>query len=315
MRSTTPPEPEAHAIYRAYAPVYDAIGQARFGARLASWTLEWLEARAFRPARVLDLACGSGAAALVFAAAGCRVVGLDRSAAMLSIARARARDAGLRVALVHGDLRALPRSGPPTTGRRRAAVRQQSQRRERQPAQIGVSSGVRRLSVAGRSSPVVRRWAGRLGWRIAPASFDLVSCFYDSLNYLTADRDLERVFAGVRAALRPGGYLVCDLNTAAEYQTWDQRDTVVYDGRDYLVYNQLSYDPLLRLAEGRIVWFVRELERWWRGEEIHTQRAWSESELRTALEAAGLALVARLAPDGSPADADAPRIVWVARHA
>lgn len=300
MRSATPPEPDIYAIYGAYAPVYDAIGQARFGARLAAWTLEWLGARGVRPARVLDLACGSGGAALVFAGAGCRVVGLDRSAAMLSIARARARDGGLRLTLVRGDLRALPRSGPTAAGR-------EPQASDSQAAPIDASSAVRR------PSPVARRWAGRLGWRIAPASFDLASCFYDSLNYLTADRDLERVFAGVRAALRPGGYLVCDLNTEAEYQTWDERDTVVYDGRDYLVYNQLRYDPLARLAEGRIVWFVRELERWWRGEELHTQRAWSEAELRAALAGAGLTPVARLAPDGGPAPADAPRIVWVAR--
>jgi len=285
-------EQHPHELYRTYAPVYDATGQAWFGARLASWTLDWLDASGVRPARVLDLACGTGAATLVFAAAGCRTVGLDRAPAMLAIARARARDAGVRAAFVQADMRVLPRhdEGPTTNDQRRRVMRP---------------------SFVLRPSSFVR--CSRLGSLVRPARFDLVSCFYDSLNYLTAERDLERVFAGVRAALRLGGYLVCDLNTEAEYQTWDDRDTVVYDGRDHLVYNRLSYDPERRLTEGRIVWFVRELEHWWRGEEIHIQRAWTEAELRGAFAQAGLAVVERLGPDGGPATADSPRVVWVVR--
>src|SRR5262249_14541465 len=113
---------------------------------------------------------------------------------------------------------------------------------------------------------------------LLPSSFDLVTCFADSLNYQIADGDLDRVFAGAAAALGAGGHLVCDLNSEAEYTTWDDRDVVTHDGRDYLVYNKLSYDPETHLAAGRIVWFVRETELWWRGDETHTQRAWSETE-------------------------------------
>ena len=55
-----------------------------------------------QPARVLDLACGTGEAALVFAAAGCEVAGVDQSAAMLEIARGKARDAGYDVYVYAG---------------------------------------------------------------------------------------------------------------------------------------------------------------------------------------------------------------------
>ncbi len=58
------------------------------------------------------------------------------------------------------------------------------------------------------------------------SSFDLVTCFADSLNYLIADGDLDRVFAGAAAALVSGGHLICDLNSQAEYNTWDERDIV-----------------------------------------------------------------------------------------
>ena len=59
-----------------------------------AWALAWLAERGVQPARMLDLACGTGEAALVFAAAGCEVAGVDQSAAMLEIARGKARDAG-----------------------------------------------------------------------------------------------------------------------------------------------------------------------------------------------------------------------------
>src|SRR6476660_2345633 len=95
-------------IYEAYAPIYDAIGQGQFSARMAAWALAWLADQGIRPARVLDLACGTGEAALAFVAAGCEVVGLDCSAAMLQIARGKARGAGYDISFVCGDMRQLP---------------------------------------------------------------------------------------------------------------------------------------------------------------------------------------------------------------
>jgi SAM-dependent methyltransferase len=147
------------------------------------------------------------------------------------------------------------------------------------------------------------------------SAFDLVTCFYGSLNYLVDDGDLECVFAGAAAALRPGGHVLFDINTDAEYTTWDERDVVTYDGRDCLVYNKLSYDPDVRLAEGRIVWFVRETELWWRGEETHTQRAWSDGEVYDGLARAGLALAGRYDVRGNETSEDTGRLLYVAEKA
>jgi SAM-dependent methyltransferase len=250
-------------IYEAYAPIYDAIGQGRFGEHLARGALDRLAERGARIERVLDLACGTGAAALVFAATGCAVVGVDRSAAMLEIARGKARDAGYDISFLESDIRDLSTTDDHL---------------------------------------------------ITLSSFDLATCFCDSLNYLIEDGDLDRVFASVAAALRPGGYLVFDLNTTAEYATWDERDAMTYDGRDCIVYNQLSYDPATRLATGRIVWFVRETELWWRGEETHTERAWTDAEAHAALARAGLGPVERLDVDGKQAMDGAARVIYIAQR-
>jgi len=61
-----------------------------------------------RAARVLDLGCGTAGTGVAFALAGARTVGLDHSPRMLSLASMRAADEGAKLALVEGDVRALP---------------------------------------------------------------------------------------------------------------------------------------------------------------------------------------------------------------
>lgn len=57
---------------------------------------------------VLDLACGSGNAAIVAATTGARVTAVDGAERLLGVARARAAEAGVDIDFRHGDLHALP---------------------------------------------------------------------------------------------------------------------------------------------------------------------------------------------------------------
>lgn len=57
---------------------------------------------------VLDLGTGTGNAALLAAATGATVTGVDLADGLLEQARGRAKAAGLEVSFVHGDLHALP---------------------------------------------------------------------------------------------------------------------------------------------------------------------------------------------------------------
>ena len=58
--------------------------------------------------RVLDLACGTGNAALLAAARGARAVGVDAAPRLLEVARERARSLGVAAEFRQGDLLALP---------------------------------------------------------------------------------------------------------------------------------------------------------------------------------------------------------------
>jgi SAM-dependent methyltransferase len=146
---------------------------------------------------------------------------------------------------------------------------------------------------------------------LLPASFDLITCLYDSLNYLLDTHDLLQVFHAAFTLLKPGGSFVFDLNTEAEFRTWDEHDQVVFADANLFVYNRLNYHPTSGLAYGKIVWFVREIERWYRGEEQHVERNWSDSEIVQLITAAGLRLRERRDPTWQIAPPETPRLVYV----
>ena len=249
--------------YDSYAPIYDATAHDAWSVAQANWIMGWLREHGIMPTSALDLACGTGSAALMFAAAGCHVVGVDQSAAMLEIARGKARDAGADVTFVQADMRCLTKDERRTTKEELA-----------------------RLSIVLRPSSVV-----------------LATCF-DALNELIADTDLERVCMAAAAALQPGGWFVFDM-LKADLLTEDERDVIICNNMDCVVYHRFSYDEETGETTRRVVWLAREIERWWRGEETHMLRAWSDGEVRAALAAAGL----RLAEQHDSHE----RIVYIAR--
>jgi SAM-dependent methyltransferase len=61
-----------------------------------------------RGERVLDLACGTGNAAIEAARAGARVTGLDAAPRLIGVAEARAAAAGVEATFVTGDAQDLP---------------------------------------------------------------------------------------------------------------------------------------------------------------------------------------------------------------
>lgn len=64
-----------------------------------------------RPFAVLDLACGTGNISLPLARRGYRVTGVDKSFEMIEIARAKARDLGLKAKFLVADMRSFEHDG------------------------------------------------------------------------------------------------------------------------------------------------------------------------------------------------------------
>src|SRR5215207_3632274 len=98
-----------------YAPFYDWENARTVARRDVAF---WHGLARQQTAAVLELGGGTGRLAVPLLKSGARLVGIDRSAAMLRRARTKARRTGLgsRVRLVRGDIRRLPFRARPGFG-------------------------------------------------------------------------------------------------------------------------------------------------------------------------------------------------------
>lgn len=127
-----------------------------------------------------------------------------------------------------------------------------------------------------------------------PDQFDLVTCWFDSLNYLLRIEDVQSAFARAYAALKPGGWFIFDINTiyglAVDWQK--QNCYVQQETEDLLELHQTNYDFEKRMATMRITWFVRNEGEWQRYEEIHFERAYSIDKIKNTLASVGFSFEA-----------------------
>ena len=83
--------------FTAVAPYYDLLMRDVPYKGWVEYLHQLLDARGFRPQRILDLACGTGSVSELLAGQGYEVVGVDVSAPMVERARAKALAKGLPV--------------------------------------------------------------------------------------------------------------------------------------------------------------------------------------------------------------------------
>lgn len=151
------------------------------------------------------------------------------------------------------------------------------------------------------------------------AQFDLVTCWYDSLNYLLTAEDLGAAFHSAAAALRPGGLYVFDMNTpralAVEWQA--QACHLQQDAPGRLEVHTNSMDYETGVASVRIICFEQGVDgRWERNDEIHRQRGYPLAEIEALLRDAGLEVLACWGnlDDHTPPTAASNRAWFVARR-
>lgn len=121
-------------------------------------------------------------------------------------------------------------------------------------------------------------------------SFDIVTCWFDSLNYLVELEDLEKVFGGVHRTLKIDGLFIFDMNTIyglavnwQRYPCYVQQDTP-----EFFEIHRPSYDFEKNIATMRIKGFVKERNGWTQIDEEHKERGYSLEEVRQPLKKIGL---------------------------
>jgi ubiquinone/menaquinone biosynthesis C-methylase UbiE len=118
--------------------------------------------------------------------------------------------------------------------------------------------------------------------------FDLVTCWFDSLNYLLELEDLKRAFAGACRALKKAGLFIFDMNTIYGLAVdWQRHHCYVQqDTSELFEIHFPSYDLEKNIATMRITGFVKEGDRWTRMDEEHKERGYTLEEIRQCLKAA-----------------------------
>jgi SAM-dependent methyltransferase len=120
--------------------------------------------------------------------------------------------------------------------------------------------------------------------------FDLVTCWFDSLNYLLDIDDLARTFARVSRVLDDNGVFIFDVNTIRGLAVeWVREPSYMHlnSGDSFLV-SVPQYDTATKIASLHITGFAREDKRWVRIDELHRERGYTLKEIRQCLTRADL---------------------------
>jgi SAM-dependent methyltransferase len=124
--------------------------------------------------------------------------------------------------------------------------------------------------------------------------FDLVTCFFDSLNYLLTIKDLREAFGSAFAALKPEGYYIFDMNTIYGLAVnWMREKTYVHnEADDFIEYHQHAFDYENLVATMEITIFKRRIGGLWeRIQETHRERGYQIADLEFLLRETGFEII------------------------
>jgi SAM-dependent methyltransferase len=226
--------------YSRFAGLYDIMGGDRFSVKMVNYTFQLLKKFKFQPSRVLDLCCGTGTAATLFAEHGYSVTGLDGSADMLRMARRKVRAKGIKIQFTQQRLPYF----------------------------------------------AVHRGRGK-----DLESFDLVTSFYDSLNYLLKEEELKECFATVNRHLKPGGLFIFDMNCRPALKIlWGDKVYAGCHGGFAWIWQSLFYEKTHQ-ADMRTTFFTKRGKFWEMFEELHSEKAYPNGTIKRLLAQTGFEVI------------------------
>lgn len=176
-------------------------------------------------------------------------------------------------------------------------------------AAVGVDGSPHQLAHAAQKAPQAGLIEGDIRDLSLPQhDFDIITCMFDSLNYVTALRDLDRVFRMAARCLRPGGLFAFDVKSTAGFRA--ERNRVLRDVSQVTIFER-SYDERRQLHRLSITGFAAEDSRYRRFDEVHVQRGYDTAALLPRLAKAGLRVRCRDFDSGAPARATSRRVLYL----
>lgn len=114
----------------------------------------------------------------------------------------------------------------------------------------------------------------------------------DSINYITEEEELLKVFRLVNNYLDPGGIFIFDLNTPYKYEELLADHVIAENREDCAFIWENYYDPETRINEYDLSLYVEEEEDLFRRySEVHYQKAYSLELIKELLNRAGMEFI------------------------
>ncbi|MBR2500111.1 MAG: class I SAM-dependent methyltransferase [Clostridia bacterium] len=116
---------------------------------------------------------------------------------------------------------------------------------------------------------------------------DVIICILDSINYLTEDGDLEKVFALCHNYLNDDGLLIFDVNSEYKFKNIYAQNIYTYEKEDIFYVWENDFKEEEKLCDFYLTFFKEKNGLYERIDEQHTERCYTEEEISNALKNSG----------------------------
>ena len=148
-----------------------------------------------------------------------------------------------------------------------------------------------------------------------PEPVDILTCNFDSLNYLTQESDLKETLRRFASNIKPGGHAVFDMNTTRELACeWGDSVLVHRLNRGFSIW-EMNWDERSRTNTLRMTNFIKvDGDKYRMSEELHQERSYDLELVVKLIGRAGFKAVEAYDAKGLDAvSEDTRRVQFVAR--
>lgn len=121
-----------------------------------------------------------------------------------------------------------------------------------------------------------------------------IVCTLDSVNYLLDDESLYEMFRLCNNYLEPDGLLIFDINTEYKFKNTLANNIFTFDSEKIFYTWENNYVEEEKLCDFYLTFFVKEEECYFRFDEVHTERVYSDEEISKVLKTNGFSVLEKL---------------------
>jgi SAM-dependent methyltransferase len=148
----------------------------------------------------------------------------------------------------------------------------------------GVDRSSHQLGHAAQKAPNARLIQADIRDLAIPERFDVVTCMFDSLNYLLRLADIDQTIRVVKRHLKPDGVFIFDVKTSEGFRA---ERTRVFKWPEQVVVFEREFDDSNGIHRFAVTGFTAEGRLYKRFEERHVQRAYEADTVTERLEKRG----------------------------